>query len=318
MEALDGEIWRDIEEERFYRKYEVSNFGRVRNLVTGSERTPYIARCGFLFVTLTDWNQKNSSRAVQKIVAQAFIGDIANKKIVFKDGNKSNPRADNLELIDSAPYIEKEIWRDIKDDLFFGKYAVSNAGRVKQLVKSQKVNKGYILHRLHQKNGVPYVELVSTNQKIYRRRIVDLVATAFLGDNKGMGIHFKDGDRTNVNADNLYYAGKHISYKQNPKALSIAGKWRITRLTHRGIGDEHIDFIVDELDCYIPKQRNNRYSDIGSYLELLIDILGKFKKGLNIHLEFDGEIFYVVQQSRKILKIFIPNGNRKKRKGTKG
>lgn len=311
MAAQVKEKWRKIKEKRFYKKYEVSNFGRVRNLITGVERNPCISKHGYLFVTLDDWNKKCTSRAVQKLVAQAFIGDISNKKIVFKDGNKSNARADNLELIDCAPHIKKEVWRDVEDNLFFGKYAVSNVGRVKQLVKSQKVNKGYILHRLHQKNGVPYVELVSEDGRVRNRRIVDLVAAAFLGDHKGRGVHFKDGDRTNVNADNLYYDGKHISYNQKPKLLSVADEWRVTRLHHRGVGDEHIDFLIKELDHYIPRQRTSSYSDIGAYLELLIDILGRFKKGSNIHLEFDGEIFYVVQQHKNILKIFIPNGGRK-------
>lgn len=305
MGARDKEIWRKISEPRFKGKYEVSSTGKVRNIRTKNERTPYISKGGQLFVTLDDINHKVTSRLVSGLVAAEFLGDLSNKKIVFKNGDKKNVRADNLELVAEKEDIEDEIWRDIEDEKYFGRYAVSSYGRVKQLIKTSKVKNGYILNRLHSTNGTPYVELITSSGVLSRPRIVDLVGEAFFPNFRKQNVKFKDGDKTNIHVSNMYYSGKRPLYRQVPKFKSIKGYWEITQLHHRGINPEYADFIIKELKKQVPKRKKNDAITVGAHFERLVDIISRFMPGITISAKHEDNIFYLIQDDNNLLKIFM-------------
>lgn len=95
------ELWRPTP----YPNYEVSNLGHVRNTLRGvfghalSEPAPHginITNRGYARVMLcVDGKQKNVGLA--QLVAEAFLGERTDGQIVsYKDGNRSNCRADNL------------------------------------------------------------------------------------------------------------------------------------------------------------------------------------------------------------------------------
>ena len=104
------EIWKDIK--GFEGRYEVSNFGRVRGLLSANNgrtllnRTPHILRTGdnrgYCRVVLIDDNGKRHSCSVHRLVAYAFIGNCTDLQINHKDGNKKNNHVHNLEICDQS------------------------------------------------------------------------------------------------------------------------------------------------------------------------------------------------------------------------
>lgn len=90
------EIWKVIEE---YPNYEVSNFGRVRNLKSNKLLKFDLYEQGYYRVQLFKNNKKKNKR-VHRLVALSFIQQIPNKPDVnHKDGNKLNNHVDNLEWV---------------------------------------------------------------------------------------------------------------------------------------------------------------------------------------------------------------------------
>ena len=76
--------------------YEVSNFGRVRNK-KGHIIKLQVGTYGYLQVNL-DFNGKNKTKKVHRLVAKAFIPNIENKpQVNHIDGNKKNNHINNLE-----------------------------------------------------------------------------------------------------------------------------------------------------------------------------------------------------------------------------
>lgn len=87
------EIWKDIEG---YEGYQVSNFGRVKNIVTDIILTPYDTGFGYLSVRLKKKNLK-----VHRLVAKAFIPNPDNLPCVnHKSEIRSENYVDNLEWCD--------------------------------------------------------------------------------------------------------------------------------------------------------------------------------------------------------------------------
>lgn len=93
------EIWKEIL--GYERTYEVSNFGRVRNIRTGKILKPTNDKDGYLQLVLS----KNGTRKtvkVHRLVAYAFLPNPQNlPQINHKDEDKTNNKVDNLEWCDS-------------------------------------------------------------------------------------------------------------------------------------------------------------------------------------------------------------------------
>ncbi|AIX12391.1 HNH homing endonuclease [Escherichia phage Pollock] len=102
------EVWKAIP--GYEKEYEISTHGRIKSLdrvvpckhgtrlVKGKLLKTYINRKGYLIVTLSKEN-KLKTYTVHQLVALTFIPNfIKGTEINHKDGNKSNPVLDNLEI----------------------------------------------------------------------------------------------------------------------------------------------------------------------------------------------------------------------------
>lgn len=91
-----SEIWKDVE--GYEGKYQVSNWGRVRNK-KGEIIKPYLNHKGYEKVSLSNGiNSRTNKHRVHRLVAQAFIPNPENyPQVNHKDGNKHNNSVSNLE-----------------------------------------------------------------------------------------------------------------------------------------------------------------------------------------------------------------------------
>ena len=99
------EIWKPIQITQngvfydFADKYEISNFGKIRNIRTNRTIKPFVSVSGHLRVHLRlDGKRKLYGFSVHRLVANAFIPNIQNlPQVNHIDGNPSNNNVDNLE-----------------------------------------------------------------------------------------------------------------------------------------------------------------------------------------------------------------------------
>lgn len=86
--------WRKIKD---FPNYSVSNYGEVRNDVTGKILKPWVIKAGYKCVGLRE-KGITYKKYIHRLVAVAFIANKENKETVnHKDGNKQNNAVDNLE-----------------------------------------------------------------------------------------------------------------------------------------------------------------------------------------------------------------------------
>lgn len=92
----NSEVWRPIT--RYDGKYEVSNFGEVRNASTKRVLKRVINNRGGYWQVYVWIDGKTCGRNVHRLVAEEFIPNPDNLPCVnHKDGDYLNPREDNLE-----------------------------------------------------------------------------------------------------------------------------------------------------------------------------------------------------------------------------
>lgn len=90
------EIWKDIENYSGY--YQISSYGRVRNVKTGNILTGDINNIGYKRVCL--YTPVKKRFFVHRLVAYHFCEGYQDNLVVnHKDGNKQNNKADNLEWV---------------------------------------------------------------------------------------------------------------------------------------------------------------------------------------------------------------------------
>lgn len=91
---MEIEVWKPISN---FNKYEVSNFGNIRNSHTKKILVP-CEKGGYLCVSLIGDNKERKSLKMHRIIAQTFIDNTENKETVnHKDHNKLNNNVKNLE-----------------------------------------------------------------------------------------------------------------------------------------------------------------------------------------------------------------------------
>lgn len=89
------EIWKDIPD--YENKYQISNYGNVRNINKNRNLKPSPNIKGYMRVNL--WKRGNySTKLVHRLVSNAFIPNPENKpQVNHIDGNKANNIVSNLE-----------------------------------------------------------------------------------------------------------------------------------------------------------------------------------------------------------------------------
>ncbi len=94
------EIWKKIPDSN----YEISNMGRIKNVVSGKFMAFSMGR-GYLRTGLSI-NGKSKSYRIHVLVAEYFIGKRPNKNVInHKDGNRLNNKSSNLEYITQSENI---------------------------------------------------------------------------------------------------------------------------------------------------------------------------------------------------------------------
>lgn len=99
------EVWKPIE--NWEEKYEVSNKGRVRNLITGKILKGDKNNCGYCRITLYD--KPNKQRFfTHRLVLSTFlpVDNMKDLQVNHIDGNKENNSLENLEWVTQ---VENEI-----------------------------------------------------------------------------------------------------------------------------------------------------------------------------------------------------------------
>lgn len=110
-DCTTNEIWKNIAD--YEGLYQVSNLGRVRRLkgkrCTSSFRVLRPANChGYLSVALCK-NGKPISFFVHRLVADAFLGNVAGKEINHIDANRRNNTLPNLEIVNRQENIAHSV-----------------------------------------------------------------------------------------------------------------------------------------------------------------------------------------------------------------
>ena len=97
--------------------YEVSNYGKVRNFVTGKELTPYKTRNGYMTVGLWSMTSNHSRNyRVHRLVAEAFISNPEGlPEVNHINGDKSDNRVSNLEWVSSRDNVRWNIIRAARE-----------------------------------------------------------------------------------------------------------------------------------------------------------------------------------------------------------
>ena len=101
---MKQELWKTIKN---FERYEVSNFGNVRNKTTGRVLKPFVNNCGYLYVYLFNKEGRKKFR-LHRIVAEAFIPNPENLETVdHVDSDKTNNNAENLQWMTLADNVRK-------------------------------------------------------------------------------------------------------------------------------------------------------------------------------------------------------------------
>lgn len=92
------EVWKKVP---YYKNYEVSSHGRVRNTNTGEFLKPQTSKRGggYPFVNLYK-RGKRKNKNIHSLVARAFLGKTPDGMVVHhKDKDRKNPKLENLQHI---------------------------------------------------------------------------------------------------------------------------------------------------------------------------------------------------------------------------
>ena len=104
----EDEIWVEVKTNSMY---DVSNYGRVRNKVTGKLRKPFISNKGYLRTGAP--NTPNMSN--HRLVMENFHNTLNEKHIVnHKDGNKYNNHESNLEWVTHSENVKHAVDNDLR------------------------------------------------------------------------------------------------------------------------------------------------------------------------------------------------------------
>lgn len=188
------EEWKQIKD---FPKYEVSNFGNVRNKQT----LGLIKKINYKdhYIASIRSDTRSYPKAIHNLVAEAFIKKEKDQnQVKHKDGDKFNNNAENLEwinenILQNIPEYKDEIWKVLEE---YPDYEISNYGKLRE-TESKKIK----ILKLR-KCGI--VKGFKKNDKIVWELIHRLVAKTFVPNQKKFTmVKHKDGNMANNHMSNL-------------------------------------------------------------------------------------------------------------------
>ena len=98
-----------------------------------------------------------------------------------------------------------EIWKPLRN---FPSYNGSSEGRIMN-IKTQRIMKAFI-------NAKGYVQVcLRKNNKQHTVRVAKVIADTFLGEHPGMDVTYKNGNRSDVSADNLEWCTRQEAIQKS-------------------------------------------------------------------------------------------------------
>lgn len=98
-----------------------------------------------------------------------------------------------------------EIWKPLRN---FPSYNGSSEGRIMN-IKTQRIMKAFI-------NEKGYVQVcLRKNNKQHTVRVAKVIADTFLGEHPGMDVTYKNGNRSDVSADNLEWCTRQETIQRS-------------------------------------------------------------------------------------------------------
>lgn len=104
------EVWKPL---RNFPKYDVSSAGRIRNIRTQRIQKLVPNEKGYLKVGLYKDKKRHSIKA-SRVIADTFLGEHPEMDVRYKDGDRSNICADNLEWCTRSELIKDAYSRGSK------------------------------------------------------------------------------------------------------------------------------------------------------------------------------------------------------------
>ena len=207
------EIWKTIPG---FEDYEISNTGFIRS---NANRRPIIRKIRETGVVILRGLEGRVNCPVKWLAVYTFFGkSVSRKSIETLDGNDRNFRLDNLRVTYDEDYPSDEIWAPLRS---LHKYQVSNKGRIRALDLSKYLPapRYFIVHGSTDinKSGNPYIILDPRAETGFSAKIPVAfeIAKMFVPNPNEIYcqyVSFKDGDYTNMSADNLQWVHKADIY----------------------------------------------------------------------------------------------------------
>lgn len=117
-----GEEWEDYSREDLRSNFKVSSFGRVISYPSNSPNEPILLsgykNAGYHAIPTKKKDGKNTLIYVHKVVAALFVPNPEeHKKLVFRDRNRTNCKADNLQWMGKEDFAD--VMRERKNAYYY-------------------------------------------------------------------------------------------------------------------------------------------------------------------------------------------------------
>lgn len=111
FQSRGGEQWKDYSREDLRSKFKVSNYGRVISYPANNPDQPILLsgyqNAGYHAIPTKKKDGKNTLIYIHKIVAELFVPNPEGyNKLVFKDRNRKNCRADNIQWLSKEEFAD--------------------------------------------------------------------------------------------------------------------------------------------------------------------------------------------------------------------
>ena len=152
-----------------------------------------------------------------------------------------------------------EIWKPLRN---FPSYNGSSEGRIMN-IRTQRIMKTF-------KNDNGYIQVcLRKNNKQYTVKVARVIAETFLGEHPGMDVAYKNGDRSDVCADNLEWRTRQeVIRRAFERGTKIPSRQISVRVIETGEVYNSIRACARDIGCYqtdICKYLSGRIQQVKGY-----------------------------------------------------